>query len=183
MNCSWDENTYKEVNSSRTYRACVRGGLGGQHVGIAHLIWSACKVVRVMAKKWRRFSLANNESSYISPLKRSRRHMSAGRKHHPARVNFADSGGSGGVTGSVTVPSGSPINIAALICRTAAATHQLLRAGTVFFSLLTDAADIPASRAACRTPLPATSAILALSTLALVIGGRPNLMDKLRAAA
>lgn len=46
-----------------------------------------------------------------------------------------------------------------------------------------EAADIPASRAACRTPLPAISAILAFSTLALAIGGRPNLMDKLRAAA
>jgi hypothetical protein len=52
-----------------------------------------------------------------------------------------------------------------------------------FFSPLTDAADIPANRAACRTPLPAASAILAFSTLDLAMGGRPNLMDKLRAAA
>jgi hypothetical protein len=52
-----------------------------------------------------------------------------------------------------------------------------------FFNLLTDAADIPASRAACRTPLPAANATLALSTLALAIGGRPNLMDKPRAVA
>ena len=43
--------------------------------------------------------------------------------------------------------------------------------------------DIPASRAACRTPLPAANAILAFSTLALAMGGLPNLMDKLRAAA
>jgi hypothetical protein len=45
-----------------------------------------------------------------------------------------------------------------------------------------EAADIPANRAACRTPLPSVRAILAFSTLALTIGGRPNLMDKLRAA-
>ena len=36
-----------------------------------------------------------------------------------------------------------------------------------------EAVDIPASRAACRTPLPAASALLAFSALALVIGGRP----------
>ena len=43
-----------------------------------------------------------------------------------------------------------------------------------FFSLLTDAADMPASRAVCRTPLPAASAILAFSNLDLAIGGLPN---------
>ena len=120
--------------------------------------------------------------------------MSAGRTHHPAMVDFADSGGSGQCRSPSKIvrhrgdrigdgPFRSPINIAAFICRTAAATHQLLRAATVFFSLLTDAADIPANRAVCRTPFPAASAILAFSTLALAIGGRPNLMDKLRASA
>jgi hypothetical protein len=76
-----------------------------------------------------------------------------------------------------------PINVAGFPCRTTATTHQVLMAATAFFSLLTDAGDIPASRAACLTPLPAANSRLAFSIFALAIGGRPNLMDKLRAAA
>ena len=52
-----------------------------------------------------------------------------------------------------------------------------------FFSLLTDAAEIPLNRATCRTPLPAANACLALIILALAIGGLPNLTDSARAAA
>ena len=52
-----------------------------------------------------------------------------------------------------------------------------------FFRRDAEASDIPASRAACRTPLPAVRASQAFSTLALAIGGRPNLMDNLRASA
>lgn len=51
------------------------------------------------------------------------------------------------------------------------------------FIRLTDAAEIPASRATWRTPLPATSPCLALSTLDAEIGGRPNRTDAARAAA
>ena len=52
-----------------------------------------------------------------------------------------------------------------------------------FLNRLTDAADMPDSRAACRTPLPAANSRLALSTLAAGIGGRPARIAKARLAA
>ena len=52
-----------------------------------------------------------------------------------------------------------------------------------FLIRLADAADMPAIRATCRTPLPADRAILAFSTLTDPSGGRPNLILRLRAAA
>jgi hypothetical protein len=52
-----------------------------------------------------------------------------------------------------------------------------------FFNRLTDATDMPASRATARTPLPDANSRSALSIWALAIGGRPNLIFRLRAVA
>ena len=41
-------------------------------------------------------------------------------------------------------------------------------------SRLTDAAEMPANRATCRTPMPAANSCLARISLALAIGGLPN---------
>jgi hypothetical protein len=49
--------------------------------------------------------------------------------------------------------------------------------------LETDAGEMPAIRAISRTPLPAVRNFLAFSTFGLVSGGRPNLIDRLLAAA
>ena len=63
--------------------------------------------------------------------------------------------------------------------------HQLLTVAVPieFFNRLTDAADIPTSRAVLRTPLPAASSCLALAIFVAESGGRPNLIDRLLAAA
>jgi hypothetical protein len=52
-----------------------------------------------------------------------------------------------------------------------------------FFNRLTVAADMPASRATARTPLPDANSRSALSFWALAIGGRPNRIDRLLAVA
>ena len=47
----------------------------------------------------------------------------------------------------------------------------------------TDAGEIPAILATCRTPLPDARNCLAFSTFGFAIGGLPNLIDRARAAA
>ena len=47
----------------------------------------------------------------------------------------------------------------------------------------TDAGEIPAILATCRTPLPDARNCLAVSTFGFAIGGLPNLIDNARAAA
>ena len=59
-------------------------------------------------------------------------------------------------------------------------------AASAFINVLilqADAGEIPANRATCRTPLPAARNCFAFSTFGLAIGGRPNLIVRLRAAA
>ena len=59
-------------------------------------------------------------------------------------------------------------------------------AASAFIEVLileTDAGEMPASRAISRTPLPAARNCFAFSTFSLAIGGRPNLIVRLRAAA
>ena len=59
-------------------------------------------------------------------------------------------------------------------------------AASAFIEVLileTDAGEIPAIRATCRTPLPAASSRLARCDLVAEIGGLPNLIDSARAAA
>jgi NAD(P)-dependent dehydrogenase (short-subunit alcohol dehydrogenase family) len=54
---------------------------------------------------------------------------------------------------------------------------------TELFSLPTADDEMPANRATSRRDLPVARNVLAFSTLAVESGGRPNLIDKLRAAA
>ena len=65
-------------------------------------------------------------------------------------------------------------------------SHQVRMAGVVliaFFNLLTDAADMPAIRAASRTPLPAANSRSAFSVRARLRRGLPHGMDIAREAA
>lgn len=63
--------------------------------------------------------------------------------------------------------------------------HKAAAAGSpsVPLSLLADEAEMPASLAAARTPLPDIKYALAFSTFTPASGGRPNLTDALLAAA
>jgi hypothetical protein len=55
--------------------------------------------------------------------------------------------------------------------------------GSHTFNRLTEAAEIPASRASSRTPFPEVNPRFAFSNLLVLIGGLPNLTEALRAVA
>ena len=70
--------------------------------------------------------------------------------------------------------------------RTTNRQRRQVIAASAFIEVLileTDAGEMPANRAISRTPLPAMRNCLAFSTFGLVSGGRPNLIDRLLAAA
>ena len=70
--------------------------------------------------------------------------------------------------------------------RTTDRQRRQIPATSAFIEVLildTDAGEMPANRAISRTPLPAVRNCLAFSTFGLVSGGRPNLIDRLLAAA
>jgi hypothetical protein len=61
--------------------------------------------------------------------------------------------------------SASPICVALSLLNFPALSQDLAAAAPIFLRRLTEAAEMPASRAASRTPLPADNSCLALSIL------------------